>query len=156
MNSRVLVLDTSPLVILIVGSVEPQLLGTVPHLKAFTPADYPLVAGFLSGFRIVAVTPQVLTEVAYFVGKIGGHHSPFLRVRFIELIRVLRERPVPTRRAASRREFAWLDLADCSLLEAAGSDDLVLSTDAKLVLERLTLGLPAVNLNWLREEAGVL
>ncbi|HYN22937.1 MAG TPA: hypothetical protein VE078_18400 [Thermoanaerobaculia bacterium] len=144
------------MVILIVGSVEPQLLGTVAHLKAYTPADYKLVAEFVSRFRVVAVTPQVLTEVAHFVGKIGGRYSAHIRVRFIELVTILRERPVPTRRAVDRKEFAGLDLADCTLLEAAGSDDILLSTDAQLVLERLTRGLPAINFNRLREAAGIL
>jgi predicted nucleic acid-binding protein len=155
-NSKVLVLDTSPLVILIVGSVEPQLLGKTAHLKAYTPEDYELVAGLISRFRVIAVTPHVLTEVAHFVTKIGDSHGPLIRARFVEVVSALRERPIPTKQVVARIEFAWLDLADCSLLQASGRHDILLSTDAKLVKQRLEQNLPALNLNQLRERAGIL
>ncbi len=79
-----------------------------------------------------------------------------MKAKLVEILAAVEERTVASKTAAARREFAWLDLADCSLLEAGRPQDTLLSTDALLVRRRLELGLSAVNFNHLREEAGVL
>lgn len=148
-------LDTSPLVVLVVGSVDPNLLGSVPHLKQFVPEDALILDDFLAGFHTIAITPHVATEAAHFLGKPKDQRGKSLRARFVEILHAIRERSVTSRLAAARGEFAWLDLADCSLLEAGRPHDTLLSTDAVLVYRRQELGLRAINFNHLREQAGL-
>ena len=120
------------------------------------PEDWLILGDFLSGFGAIAITPHVATEAAHFIGKISDQRGKHVRARLVEVLAVVRERSVASRIAAARREFAWLDLADCSLLEAGQPQDTLLSTDAVLVSRRLELGLPAVNFNHLREQAGIV
>jgi hypothetical protein len=155
-NNRNALLDTSPFVVLVVGSVDPDLLGSVQHLKQFAPEDKLILDDFLAGFRKIAITPHVATEAAHFLGKISDQRGRYLKARFVEILHAIQERSVTSRIAAARSEFAWLDLADCSLLEAGRPHDTLLSADAVLVYRRLELGLPAVNFNHLREQAGLL
>lgn len=148
-------IDTGPLVVLVVGSVDPDLLGSVQHLKEFVPEDALILDDFLARFRAIVITPHVATEAAHFLGKLKDQRGRSLRTQFVEILKAIRERSVTSRLAAARGEFAWLDLADCSLLEAGSPRDTLLSTDAVLVYRRQELGLPAVNFNHLREQAGL-
>jgi hypothetical protein len=154
-NNRKVLLDTSPFVVLVVGSVDPGILGST-HLKQFVPEDWLVLSDFLSRFNGICITPHVATEAAHFVGKISDRRGRHVRAKLVEVLHTVRERPIASRIAAARREFAWLDLADCSLLEAGQSQDTLLSTDAVLVSRRLELGFPAVNFNHLREQAGIV
>lgn len=156
MNRQDLLLDTGPFVVLVIASADPDLLGSAQHLKEYIPEDALLLDGFIGQFRSLWLTPHVATEAAHFITKIAERHGRFVRAKFVEIINAIGERPASSRIAAARREFAWLDLADCTLLEAAAPQDTLLSTDALLVARRLELGLPAVNFNHLREQAGLL
>jgi len=148
-----LVLDTPIVLVLVVGAVDPALLGSIQHLRAYNPDDYPLVLRIASSYTLIAVTPHVLTEVAYFITKVRGSTGAELRLKFGELVQAFRERKPPTRRLARRAEFRWLDVADCSLLDAAGRNDVLFTGDAKLMDQQLRLGGQAINLNHLRDRA---
>lgn len=159
MSSHGLILDTGPFVILVAASVEPSLLGKTKHLKEYSPDDAVLLDGFMRPFHTICLTPHVATEAAHFVSKIakdaGTKHGRAIRARFVKILQDVDERYVASRVATARPEFAWLDLADCTLLDVAPSDTL-LSIDAPLVNYRTALGYPAVNFNHLREAAGLL
>jgi hypothetical protein len=155
-NRPDLLLDTGPFVVFVVASVDPGLLGSSQHLKEYTPEDALLIESFGGQFRSLWLTPHVVTEAAHFITKIAAKHGKRFKVRLAEILNAVNERPVSSGIAAARIEFAWLDLADCSLLEAAAPRDTLLSTDALLVARRLELGFPAVNFNHLREQAGLL
>lgn len=156
MSVRKVLLDTSPFLVLVVGSVDPGLLGSSRHLKGFVPEDWLILEEFLTGFGAAAITPHVATEAAHFVGKIEEQGGKHVRARFVEVLAKVQEYSATSRMAAARREFAWLDLADCSLLEAGRSQDTLLSSDAVLVYRCHELGFPAVNFNHLRRQAGLL
>jgi hypothetical protein len=149
-----LLLDTGPLVLLVVGAADAKLLGATQHLKAFTPQDAPLLEGVLRLFRSIWITPHVATEASHFVTKISGKHGPIIKAKLVEVINAIDERPATSRTATARAEFAWLDLAD--FLETALPDDTLLSMDAMLVTRRLNLGFQAINFNHIREQAGLL
>lgn len=151
MSRQALVLDTEILVVVIVGSIDKTLLGKTPHLKAYAPDDYELLDGFLEKFKIIAVTPHVLTEVSHFISKLEGNHRKEARRRLAALSTLLRERPVSTKHASQREEYQWLDLADCTLLVAAGPNDTVLTMDSQLCARRQQLHLPAINFNHVRD-----
>jgi hypothetical protein len=155
-SRRDLLLDTGPFVLLVVSLTDPNLLGSTPHLRQYTPEDALLLDAFLRQFRSLWLTPHVATEAAHFLTKIDKRPASPLRARFVELIHALNEHPASSKVASARREFAWLDLADCTLLESAAPEDTLLSTDALLVTRRLDLGFPAVNFHHLREQAGLL
>lgn len=131
-------------------------MGCTPHLKAFMPEDAGVLSEFVTRFDAIATTPHVVTEVAYFVNKLSAGRASNLRAWFVQWVHQLDEIKVTSRSATAREEFAWLDLADCTLLEAAGPEDVLLTTDAQLAYRRLDLGMPTVNFNALREQAGIL
>lgn len=156
MNRPDLLLDTGPFVVLVVASVSPDLLGSAQHLREYTPEDALLLNAFIGRFHSLWLTPHVATEAAHFITKIAERHGRSVRAKLVQILNAVGERPASSATAAARREFAWLDLADCTILEAAAPRDTLLSTDAVLVSRRLELGFPAVNFNHLREQAGLL
>ncbi len=155
-SKSTLLLDTAPLLVSIVGSVDARLLGASQHLKHFEPESWDLLREFGSQYHSFTITPHVATEVSHFLKKIDGKHGGPLAARFSEILQELQERTVPSKAAAARIEFAWLDLADCSLLEVGQDDETLISTDAPLVNHWWRLGLPAFNFNHLRVQAGLL
>lgn len=141
---------------LVVGLVDPHLLGSQAHFKAYSPQDFQALNTLLEQFEACAFTPQVMTEVAYFTGKIPGGKGKQVKNILIGLVNHWPEFLIHSKSAMSRREFAWLDLADCSLLETNGAACTLISTDAKLVNRRLELSLPAINFNHFLEDNGML
>lgn len=131
------------------------MLGSASHLKEFVPDDAALLDAFLAKFTVHATTAHVATEAAHFIGKLA-RTVPALRVQFVAAVRALNERSSPLRDVSSRDEFAWLDLADCGLLEVAGVNEVVLTTDAVLAHYRQGMRCAAVNFNHLREDVGLL
>jgi hypothetical protein len=153
MSRRALVLDTAVVMVLAVGAADPALLGSTQHLRGYAPEDYPLVLALARRFKVVAVTPHVLTEVAHFLSKIPRPMGDMVKVKFVEIIGALRERAPLTRQAVQRVEFRWLDLADCGLLEVAGENDVLFTGDARLAARRYALGGLVINFHQLRERA---
>ncbi len=125
-------------------------------MRDFVPDDLQLLQSFLGQYPRVIITAHVATEASHFLSKLERSLGRRLKGQFVTALSLLIERPVKSRSAGARPEFEWLDLADCSLLEAAKPDDVLLSTDAQLVNRRLELGLEAVNFNHLREQAGLV
>ena len=55
-------IDTNLLVLLVVGSVDRELVDTHPRTQRFTPEDYDRLSGIIDLLKRVFVTPNTLTE----------------------------------------------------------------------------------------------
>ncbi len=155
--SRV-VLDTKPFVLFVAAQAAPELIGG-PELKQYSAKDGELLLGYLGQFDRFRTTPHVTTEVAYFLDRLGkkalkdrNRFKPAL----CHFLGIVEEQPVASGAAMRRGEFAWLDLADCTLLEVCGPEETLLSEDALLVNALQALGREAVNFTHMRTEAGLL
>lgn len=154
-QSRDILVDTNLLILLAVGSFETRLIERHKRTRQFTVEDYGLLRRFLTRFRTVVSTPNVLTEASNLVDQSGGTSRESLQALLASLIKVLDERYVPSRDGCAVEEFQRLGLADSAILHLAKSrgDLLVLTDDLHLYLALQRRGLEAVNFNHLREQS---
>ncbi len=154
MNGTSLVLDTSLLVLFIVGSTRRDLIGRHKRLKEFTVEDYDLLRNLIVAAQQVIVTPNTLTETSNLIAQIEEPARTQIREMLRQVIGVTEEEYVPSRVAASAAHFVRLGLTDAGLIQLMSGPRALLTTDLDLYLTASRLGADAVNFNHLREQAG--
>ena len=108
-------LDANLLVLLVVGSVDQELVAKHRRLRRFAADDYEKLLGLIARVERVFVTPNTLTETSNLLAQ---HRDPersrfFDRLRFI--IQESEEIMVASAVAASNRAFQRLGLTDAAL-----------------------------------------
>ena len=121
-------IDTNLLVLLIVGSVDRELVDTHPRTQRFTPEDYDRLAGII-GAKRVFVTPNTLTETSNLL-KQPRDKKAIDRLRFF--IEESEEIVVASATAARNSAFTWLGLADTALLEVVSAKRPLITVDLDL------------------------
>lgn len=153
---RKIALDTNFMILFVIGSVAPSLIGSQRRVKAFMPDDFELLVEQLENVDLI-LTPNTLTEVSNLTFE--GFHEPYLsRIKSVvfEIISQFSETYVPSKQAAGASEFSWLGLADTVWLEGVNADTTIMTADAKLHVAALKRGLLSINFNHLREEYGTV
>jgi hypothetical protein len=152
-RSQGLLLDTNLLLLLLIGSGAPHLLGTFkPTLnQGFRRADFELLTRACSFFETLVTTPHILTEVSNHCAKLKGlyRHQVFQAIRAIT--ERLEERFSPSRNLALRPAFMKFGLADIAITEVAANCCLVMTVDFELVGHIASNGADAINFNHLRQ-----
>ena len=147
---RVLLIDAELLLVLIVGGAEPAHIERWHRTRAYSQADFRHLSSIAGSYDVLAVTPNVLTEVSNFVGQLGDP----LRWRVLQvlaaLIQQFTEHYIPSRAILQRPEFRWLRLTDMSIMLAAELDLTVLTADALLWDTLTKQDIQAINYNHLR------
>lgn len=129
-----LLLDSSLLLILAIGRLEPRRLGRDARLKAYTPADYELLRAYSAVFPSRVTTPHVLTEVSNHLDMINPSLLPALTAALRDWS-PLRESWTPATKLAARNEYSVIGLTDTAILHAARSKTVVMTSDRKLWAE---------------------
>jgi hypothetical protein len=129
-----LILDSSLLLILAVGKLEPHRLGRDARLKAYTPADYELLRAYSAMFPTRVTTPHVLAEVSNHLDLINPSLLPALGAALIDW-NPLRESWIPARTLAARDEYPVVGLTDTAILHAARPKTVVMTSDRHLWAE---------------------
>src|SRR6266542_1210123 len=133
--SKGLLVDTNVLLLFIVGSVDPDLVGRfkVTASQGFTEADFDLLQAFIGNFRKVVTTPHILTEVSNHADKLKGkNHANIFQV-LIALIEMLEEKSEPAKSLAKSHAFISFGLTDAAIGFLAAKGFLVLTVDLPLV-----------------------
>lgn len=133
------------MLVLAVGSLNPQLLGGTSRTKKYKPSDYSTLLTFLSEFHERPLTTQsVLTETSNFLRQIDRRRD-FYAPTFMAARGATDERRVRTSEALADRLFPDFGLTDCTLRWLASDEQILLTDDASLAAA--TPG--AVNLTYL-------
>ena len=127
-------LDANLFVLLVVGSVDRDLIEKHRRLSAYTAEDYEILIKLLGRVERVYVTPNTLTETSNLLGQ---HREPersllFEKLRFI--IQQSKEVTVASVKASSNSEFNRLGLTDAALLEAVSPETPLVTVDLNLYL----------------------
>ena len=122
-------IDTNLLVLLVVGSVDRELVDTHPRTQRFTPEDYDRLAEIIGALKRVLVTPNTLTETSNLL-KQPRDKQAIDRLRM--LIEVSEEVVIASATAARNRAFTWLGLADTALLEVVSAKRPLITVDLEL------------------------
>ncbi|MEM6333859.1 MAG: hypothetical protein AAF823_11025 [Planctomycetota bacterium] len=145
-----IVIDTNLLLLLIVYSACPELVGKARRVQDFTVEDSESLVRIISASRGTATTTHVLTETSNLLGQVSGLDRERLMTKFKGLIYESDELCSPARRVAKNPAFVRLGITDAALVDTLDESTVLLSVDAKLVFETLNQGKLAINFNHYR------
>jgi hypothetical protein len=144
---REIVIDTGPLLLYLVGSYDKR------YLSRFSYDEYEflLLIRYLSSFKKVYVTPQVLAEASNLARRRlkEEQYSIFIR-RSIVLLVGLWEEYVAKDEILKRSELPRFGITDASLLSTVDRDKLLLTDDAPLFWYCAGKDLPVMHLDGIK------
>ena len=133
-------IDSSLLVLLVVGRTDKRLISKHRRLDTYQVEDYEHLLNFLRQIDHVLVTPNVLTEASNLLKQHGDPEcSKFFRVLRI-LVAEWEETVVLSKVATSNCEFVRLGLTDAALLEVVSDSQPLITVDVGLYLAALHKG----------------
>lgn len=132
--------DANLLVLLVVGSVNTNIIARHRRLADYTATDYETLLGLLSRANRIFVTPNTLTEASNLLRQ---HREPE-RSDLMERLRLLIDQSdevvVASAKAAANPEFRRLELTDSALLESISPQTPLLTVDRDLYVAALMQG----------------
>ena len=145
-------IDANLLVLLIVGSVDQDLIAKHRRLRRFAVEDYERLVNLIDRVDRVLVTPNTLTETSNLLAQ---HRDPE-RSRFFDKLKFIiqesKESVVASTVASRNNAFERLGLTDAALLEVATAETPLVTVDLDLYLEALAKGQDtAVNFTHLQD-----
>jgi hypothetical protein len=147
------ILDTNVLLMLAVGSFDPNHISLHKNTRDFSVEDFHLLVSIVDQMDKIVATPNIITETDNLVRQ--NPRGQDIRARVRELISVIHEVPIASIKAVQSERYPSLGIADCATL-LASDGVLVITTDSGLHVALLESGRDAVNFNHLREEFGTL
>ena len=145
-------IDANLLVLLIVGSVDQDLIAKHRRLRRFAVEDYERLVNLIDRVDRVLATPNTLTETSNLLAQ---HRDPE-RSRFFDKLKFIiqesKESVVASTVASRNNAFERLGLTDAALLEVATAETPLVTVDLDLYLEALAKGQDtAVNFTHLQD-----
>lgn len=138
--------DANILLLYLVGGYDRKLIATFKRTQTFNIQDYDLVATFLSAFRSIVTTPNILTEVSNLSAQLPTQYFERFRLQ----IEVLNEAYVPSATASSETYFARCGLTDAGMMALAKDRFLVLTDDFRLSGLLVGMGVDCIKFNHIR------
>ena len=145
-----ILVDTSLLVVYIVGTLGTRHLLNCRATKNFTRGDFNLLAGILGRFVNVVTTAHVLTEVSNLAGKLPISLHQDFRFAFRKAINRASEQSLPAKQIASDKDFINFGITDTAIRLISPGSYLVLTSDLPLFGLLGKRGVDVVNFNHLR------
>ena len=145
-----ILVDSNPLIGLLVGRFNPAHLHNCRATKGFTEEDYELLERVVARFDQVVTTPHILTEVSNLGGKLPEGLVTDFRVVFREVIKNLSEQPLAAKVIAQDSHFLRFGLTDTSITLIAPGSYLVLTGELDLYGLLLKRKVDVINFNHLR------
>lgn len=154
---RHLVIDTTPLLLTLVGSYDPAYLTKFKRLSTYgyTKKDFEILKKFLLGTSTITVTPGVLAEVFNYLEN-DDHFLEIFNNNMI-LLSSMKELYVEKSNILRFDEFHKIAFTDTSLVLAAKSTgSSILTRDWKLYGVCKSLGIEARHLDNVLEEGNII
>lgn len=124
-------IDANLLVLLVVGSVDRQLVGKHRRVRAFTQEDYGRLLQMTGALNRLFVTPNILTEASNLLESKKD-------CRFLDRLRIFidesEETILASSKAARHSRFPELGLTDAVLLEIVSEQRPLITVDFDLFL----------------------
>lgn len=155
-SRKPILIDTSPLLLLLVGAFDESLIGRFKRVSRYDRTDFDLLVQFLTGRRI-CVTPGVLAEVSNLAMELK--HDGFGRLvdHNIQALKRMDERYVPKDTILNVGEIKRIGVTDTSLLVAAKEcKGEILTEDHPLCSRCRKRGISAIHVAELRLRAEYL
>jgi rRNA-processing protein FCF1 len=146
------VVDTNILLLWVVGTTNTSRITRFKRTEQFSEEDFDLLVDVLNYFHQIWTTPNILTEVYNFANQLrGNEREQALSVFAAGIQATLYEQYYTSPDLSLRADFLRLGLTDCSIIEMAEQETvLVLTDDFTLANYLWSYGLDAINFNHLR------
>ena len=125
------------LVVFIIGSVEPKLLGIAKRVKEYRLSDYDLIYAYLSLFSEVVLLPNIVSETSDLLDHLKGEQRENCMEFFAQFIKINSERYVASASAVELPEYMALGVADAAILCALERDTYLLTADREFYFAAL-------------------
>lgn len=140
-----LLIDTSILLLYIVGSFDINLIRTFKRTQMFSENDFEIVSKFIDYFELKITTPHVLTEVSDFIDN-----RQILQSVLKVFIESAKEIFLESLELSKEESFLKFGLADTSVTYSAKDRCLILTDDKPLYGFLMNSQIDAVNLDQIR------
>jgi hypothetical protein len=144
-------LDTNIFMLLVIGTVDPERVKDHKKTQKFDADDYRTLIRFLSFFKIIQVTPCVITEACNLLDTVNRNSNYVFYATVRNLLVTLSERRVESSVLAKEEAFLRLGLADVSIISGAKKGKLVLTDDLDLVTQLYVQKLKVMNFSHLQQ-----
>lgn len=147
-RKKPIITDTSPLLLLLIGSYDKNTIKTFKRLSKYDSDDYELLIQLIAA-RKVMVTPQVLAEVSNFARELKNKPDTFSEIitKNKSLLEKIYEKYIPKDNILVSQELFKFGFTDASIIVAAKENDaLVLTDDYPLFCKCKSMGLNATHM----------
>lgn len=141
------------LVVFVIGSIEPKLLGIAKRVKEYRPSDYGLIYDYLSLVGEVVLLPNIISEASNLLDHLKGERREDCMGFLAQLVKGSSERYIASVSAMEQPEYMALGVADAAMLCALETDTYLLTADRELYLAALYRNREAQYFQELRDEA---
>lgn len=149
-GSRGVLVDSNILLLCFVGRLERELVPRFKRTAQFAVEDYDLLERFLSKFRRIVTTPNILTEVNSLLGQLSEPRRTECRAVLGRGIGLLGEQYLPSADVVQDGHFLRLGLTDSVIARLAEGSWLVLTDDLELASFLQQIPVDVINFNHLR------
>jgi hypothetical protein len=148
-KAKGILIDTNLLMLVVVGTYDPQRVLTFKRTQRFTLDDLALMFRMLEYFDRRVTTPNILTEVDNLTRQLPQLEHDAIATVLSQVTSTHLEVYVPSADIVQQSMYADLGLTDCVTI-AAANEVLVLTDDFHLSNVLTNLGHDAININHIR------
>lgn len=151
--SRGVLVDSNLLLVLCVGYIDRNFVPRFKRTSGYTATDYDLLCAFLSRFKKILTTPNIMTEVNNLGSRhLTGKYKAKFQEIFGHMANVLEEQYLESRAAVKVPIFQDCGLADSVAFSVVqnGNGCLLLTDDLQLATRAKKSGAAALNFNNVR------
>jgi|SRR5579862_9206687 len=148
-RAKGVLIDTSLLVLFLVGTVNRRRILNFKRTGDFTVEDYKVLVRLVNWFGKVIATPHVLGQVSDLT-DLDGSELISVRRLFRELVETIEEPYDASRSIVNNPIFERFGLTDAAIATVCSRGILVLTTDARLHLALQERNIDALNFNHIR------
>lgn len=129
-RKKPIITDTSPLLLLLIGSYDKSTIKGFKRLSKYDSDDFDLLFQFVATRRII-VTPQILAEVSNFAKGLKNNPDTFSEIigKNKALLEKVCEKYIPKNDILGSQELAKFGFTDASIIMAAKENDALVLTD---------------------------
>ncbi len=145
-----ILVDTNVLLLYFIATTNRERVEKFKRTETFLAEDYDTLVRILNYFSKIVTTPNILTEVNSLANQLGEPERTQCFTIFAQGISILEECYLESKTIASDQHFARFGLTDCSIVNFAREQYLVLTDDLKLANHLQQQGIDTVNFNNIR------
>ena len=139
-----LIIDSGPLLVLIVGAFKPS---ELLRIGKYNEQDYKIILSFLKKFQRIIITPYIISELSNIAhSRLDKSHFKEIILGCVSYLKNFKEQQIKKDRVLNKKEAQWLGFTDVSVIITSEiQKSLVLTEDGKLITECEKSGIDVID-----------